>query len=170
MPNMTVQRGQQQSAPWAAMGPLRSPFFGLLPPSLLKRLKDFFIYGTDFLPLGIGATATQTIGIQGDADFVVVDINLTCTDPATELVFSQPAPLLLSLQDQGSGRAFQNIPIHAGNVAGIGTLPGYLTYAKLVRANSVIAVTVQNLDGANTYNVRVALSGFKVFPNMAAEG
>lgn len=165
----TTQMRRLQAAPFAGLGPLRSPFFGLLPPSLLKRLKDFFIYGTDILPLGVApAIVTNVIAIGGDADFVVVAINLTATDAATELVFTQPAPVLLQLQDQGSGRAFQNQAIHAANYTGTGPQPGYLTFAKLVRANSVIAVTVQNL-AAVAYNVRVALHGFKVFPNIAAE-
>ena len=162
MPTPATLRGQQQAAPWIR-GPLLSPFFGLLPPGLLKRLKDFFVYNVDFINLAAAGTVTNVIGIQADSDFLVVSVNLTARQHAAPQTVVRPAPMLITIQDQGSGRNFQNLATDADNLVGNGLTPGYLEYAKLVRANSVISVTLQNLDGGVAFDVRVALRGFKVF-------
>jgi hypothetical protein len=152
---------------YAGALPMWTPFAWLLPPSLRRKVKDFFVYHTNFLPLAASATTTNTIAIEADSDFLITEIRAIVTD-TTNLVFTANAnaPILLVLEDTGSGRRFQNQAIHLDAARLPANPPGYLPFAKLVRANSVIAVQLQNLDGVNAWNVRFGLWGFKVFTAM----
>lgn len=161
--NGTDRRGRAQSAPFIPM-PMQSPFWGLLPRTLMNKVKDFFVYGTDFLPLAATTTLTNTINIEADSDFLLVAVNAisTLVDNTT---FNAAMPILITLDDTASGRRFQNQAQHLNNLNGVGTLPGYLPFAKLLRANGALNVTLQNLS-ATAYNIRVSLLGFKVFAAM----
>jgi hypothetical protein len=161
------RRGMTQGA-YAGALPMWTPFAWLLPMGLRKKQKDFFVYHTNFLPLAAGATVTNTIAVEADSDFLITEVRAIVTD-TTNLVFTATttgAPILFSLDDTGSGRRFQNQAIHLDEARGTGREPGYLPFAKLIRANSVINVQLQNLDPGNAFNVRLGLWGFKVFTRM----
>jgi hypothetical protein len=162
--NGTNRRRITQSAPQIPL-PQISPFWGLLPRTLLNKVKDFFVYGTSFLPLGAGLTVTNTITIEADSDFLFCALNVITTDVAN-VVFAASQPFLIALDDTASGRRFQNGAVHVDTLRGTGQLPGYLPFAKLLRANGALSITLQNLDAANGFNVRVSCLGFKVFAAM----
>lgn len=163
MPN---RRGMTQGS-YGGVLPMWTPFAWLIPAGLRKKQKDFFVYHTNFLPLGAGLTVTNTVAIEADSDFLITEVRAIVTD-TTNLVFTvnANAPILFALDDTGSGRRFQNQAVHLDEVRGNGQNPGYLPFAKLIRANSVISVQLQNLDPANGWNVRLGLWGFKVFTKM----
>lgn len=123
---------------------------------------DYFVYGTDFLPLAASATTRNNIAINGDADFFILSAVLveTATDNTT---FLPNRPLLFTLTDQGSGRELSSQPVSADNWFGTAEEPKYWDVPKVLRRNSTLAVTAQNLE-ATERNVRVAFHGFKVFP------
>jgi hypothetical protein len=161
------RRGMQQGA-YAGMLPMWTPFAWLLPPSLRKKVKDFFVYHTNFLPIAAGVTVTNTVAVEADSDFLITEIRAIVTD-TTNLTFTATttgAPLLIALDDTGSGRRFQNQPVHFNELTGTARQPGYLPFAKLIRANSVVSIQLQNLDPGNAFNVRLGLFGFKVFTAM----
>lgn len=123
---------------------------------------DYFVYGTDFTPLGASATVSNNIAINGDADFCILSAVLVETDTANT-VFLAASPLLFALSDTGSGRELSNTPIHADNWFGTAQEPKYWDVPKIIRRNSTFRVTAQNLE-ATARNVRVAFHGFKIFP------
>lgn len=123
---------------------------------------DYFVYATDFTPLGISATTSNNITISGDADFCILSAVLVETD-TLNTTFLANSPLLFMLTDTGSGRDLANTPIHADNWFGTAQEPKYWDVPKIIRRNSVFRVTAQNLE-ATARNVRVAFHGFKIFP------
>lgn len=122
---------------------------------------DFFLYGSDFLPLGAGASLTQNINIDGSSAFYICETQLVETDTA-DTTFLAQRPLLASVLDTGSGRVLSNIPIHVDNWWGTAQRPFKWPVPKLVAPNSTLQVTLQNLEAAER-NVRVAFAGFKIF-------
>lgn len=123
---------------------------------------DYFVYGTDFTPLALSATASNNIAISGDADFCILSAVLVETDTANT-VFLAASPILFMLTDTGSGRDLANTPVHADNWFGTAQEPKYWDVPKIIRRNSTFRVTAQNLE-ATARNVRVAFHGFKIFP------
>lgn len=131
-------------------------------PDAAKSLAiDYFVYGTEWLPLGSGATVQNNINISGEAAFVVLSGVLVETD-TDNTVFLAQAPLLFQISDAGSNRQLSNIPIHASNWFGTAQEPKYWDVPKIFAPNSTLAVTAQNLE-ATARNVRIALHGFKIF-------
>lgn len=122
---------------------------------------DYFVYGTDYTPLQLSATATNQIGINADSAFVILSAVLVETDMANTTFLAQQ-PLLFSLSDSGSGRFLSNTAIHADNWFGTAQLPKYWDVPKILAPNSTFSVTVQNLE-ATARNVRVAFHGIKIF-------
>jgi hypothetical protein len=149
--------------PNALAGPsLTSPFHGWIPRALWRRLKDFFIYGVDFLPLALSATATRDIAIQADSDFLIVaGVRLYSTN--VDGPITTPSIATVQIVDSGSGRSLFNQPQHVDNVFGTAQLPAYWPMPKLVRMSSTLSTTLSNLE-AVARNYRLAYWGFKVFP------
>lgn len=123
---------------------------------------DYFVYGTDFTPLALSATASNNIAISGDADFCILSAVLVETDTGNT-TFLAASPILFMLTDTGSGRDLANTPVHADNWFGTAQEPKYWDVPKIIRRNSTFRVTAQNLE-ATARNVRVAFHGFKIFP------
>lgn len=126
---------------------------------------DYFAYGTDFVgatQIGAGATVTNPINIQNDSAFCILSAVLveTATD---NLTFLAQRPLMVNLQDSGSGRNLSSTPVHADNWFGTAELPKYWDVPKILGPNSTFNVTVQNLDPVNARIVRVTFHGFKIF-------
>jgi hypothetical protein len=126
---------------------------------------DYFVYGTDFLPLGAAGSATAAltnpININSDSAFLIVSGALVETDTANTTFLAQ-RPLLCSLQEGGSGRTLNNTPIHVDNWFGTAELPKIWEQPKLLVPNSTFNVTLTNLE-ATARNIRIAFHGFKLF-------
>lgn len=150
------------ASPAGGAAPQLGPFFGLLPRPLLRRVKDFFVYTAEFLPLAAGGTATVNTAIQADSDFLIVLVTRVVTD-TLNTTFSANVPMLVNVTDAGSGRNLMDRAVHMDNLFGTAQLPSYWPYPKLIRASGTLNTTVQNLDGGNAYNVRMSYLGFKVF-------
>lgn len=131
-------------------------------PNKAKGLAiDFFIYGTDFLPLTASLTTTNNINIDGGSAFYIVSTALveTATDNTT---FLAQRPITCSMLDTGSGRQLSNIAIHVDNWFGTAQRPFLWPIPKLIAPNSTFSVTLANLE-ATDRNVRVAFHGIKIF-------
>ena len=143
--------------------PLLNPFWGMLPRRLWAKTKDFFIYGTQFVPLAASAVAAnQEIQIQSDSHFVIMAAVGTVTDVANTAAVGPPVPQTVRLFDTGSGRELQNHDVHFDNMFGDAQLPAYWTYPKLIKAASTFRVELTNLE-ATARNVRLDFWGFKIF-------
>jgi hypothetical protein len=131
------------------------------PAGARNRAIDYFVYGTDFLPLNANATVQNSININGDSAFVILSAVLVETDVLNTTFLAQ-RPLLFGLQDTGSGRNLMNTPMHADNWFGTAELPKYWDIPKILAPNSTFNVTAINLEAVNR-NVRVAFHGIKIF-------
>ena len=147
---------------WLLIQQIASSVYPWWYPDAAKTLAvDFFIYGTEYLPLGAGASVTNNINIDGNSAFACLSGQLveTADDDTT---FLAQRPLLLSILDTGSGVVLSNIPIHADNWWGTAERPYFWPVPKIFAPNSTLQVTVQNLEAAERH-VRLALSGIKIF-------
>lgn len=125
--------------------------------------RDFFTYSAEFLPLGSLATTTVNVPIQADSDFQLAELTGDVRDlVASETVIATPA-ILVTLQDQGTGRVLMDRAQLWTNIVGTAQRPFILPMPKEIRANSVMAVTVQNLIAA-VKQIRVSFIGYKIFP------
>lgn len=144
-----------------------------LPRWARRRVKDFFTYSVDFLPLAAATAATRVVGIQADSYFMIAAANRAVTDPAAEQTFfggnGQGAPLTVEITDTGSGRVLMDAPVHIDNLMGSGQRPGVWEYPKLISRAGALQTRVTNLDAAQAFNVRISYVGFKIFADMESE-
>ena len=151
-----------QGLPAAQILPPMNPFLGLLPKALWNRVKDFFSYTVEWLPLAISESASKTFSTQGDADFMIQEgVRVVSTvDNLTETAFP---PMLVKIEDSGSGRNMMDKAVHLENLFGTAQQPMVWPFPKRIRPNSTVTVTLQNLSAASAFNARLTFLGFKVF-------
>lgn len=135
------------------------PFW--FPPEARDLAIDFFVYGTDFEPLGASATTTRQIQINSDSAFLILSAMMVETDTGNT-TFLANRPILVTLATGGAALNLSNTPIHADNWFGTAENPKYWDVPKVLLPNTSLAVTLQNLE-ATARNVRVAFAGFKLF-------
>jgi hypothetical protein len=130
-----------------------------------------FFYSTAFLNSAVaaGATVAQTININSDSHFIVRYFQITAYSAGLVVAVATP-PLLIQFQDTGSGRTIFDNPQPIQNVcggvaaaAGTGSLPFILPEPWLIRAGSVVTVTIVSLGAAAFNRVDVSLPGFKAY-------
>ena len=160
---MTAPRlDARASRPSGQISRVPNPFLGLIPRELWSRLKDFFVYTANFIPLTASSTQTTNVSIQNDSDFLIIYGVGTVTD-TTEASRLTYVPQLVQLRDSSSGRELFDQATHYHNIFGTAEEPAYWSFPKLLRAGSTFSVTLQNLE-ATDRRVRIAFAGFKVFP------
>lgn len=127
---------------------------------------DYYTYAASFTAIASGASQTQFINIEADADFVIekmayfADIAGGVQTDSTRVI-----PIAnIALNDSGSGRNLQNQPIALSSIAGQGDLPFVLPLPRIFKANSTISLTLTNTSAATTYaNIQISLIGYKRF-------
>lgn len=142
----------------------------------LAERRDFYVYEastTPGTPIPVSAQQTDTIQIEADSNFILQKLAYHCQAPAgTALAASALGlveaqriipPVALQLIDTGSGRQLMQNPIPIPSLFGNGTLPFILPNPRMFMRNSTIQVIFTNLDATNTYTVRLAFIGYKVY-------
>lgn len=154
-PDARIQQGFAIQPPAGALG--------WLPPQFWNTIKEFYGYGANFLPLPALGTQTRTISIQADADFIILYATMTATtdDNLTPLPF---APALVNLRDNSDGSSLTQQPTHVESVFGDAQRPGIFSIPYYLRANSSLAVQLENLENVDR-NYRVTFFGFRNLPN-----
>ena len=130
-----------------------------------RVIKDFYVYEEDFLALTQGSTAIGSINIQADSDFVVQKLTYFADIAvAVQTDSNRVIPLItVQITDSGSGRNLMEAPVPIANVFGTGQLPFILPQPKLFLARTTITVSVTNFSASTDYNLRLSLTGYKVF-------
>lgn len=128
-------------------------------------LKDFFVYAIDFATLAAGATATDNIQIQADADFEVQKLTyFSDIAGAAQTLTTQVVPLITVLiVDAGSGRQLMDRAVAIPALFGDGRIPFILPTPRIFAARSNITFTLVNFSAATTYRTRLNLIGTKLF-------
>lgn len=128
-----------------------------------QYIKEFFSYELDFASLASGTSNSDSFNIQADSDFVMQKLAYFADIAAAgQTNSSRVVPLIsLTITDTGSGRQLMSSATPIPSIFGTGELPFILPTPRLFQARSNVAVTVQNFDAANTYNLKLSFIGYK---------
>ena len=142
-------------------------------------LIDPFIYEIDLLPAVLSATTVGQFLVQSDAAFAICKTTALITSTATpplSTTLLQPfgsgvdsafLPFLVTLTDQGAGRALSNSGVPFDSLFGTSRKPYIWPTPKVLDQNSSFSAAIQNLSTVN-WNVRMSFHGYKIFGNVAA--
>lgn len=135
---------------------------------MAKRiLKDPYMYTSDFASIAAGASATNTINIEADANFRWEKSTYMAANAAalTNLtVNTRIWPLVtILITDTGSGRQLMDSAIPIPSMFGSGEIPFILQQPKIFSARSTITLTLTNFDTALAMQIRLAFIGTKLF-------
>lgn len=128
--------------------------------------KDFYIYQEDFSALANSTSATGTINIQADSDFILQKMTYFADIAAAVQTDSSRVVPLITIQiiDAGSGRNLLEAPAPISSLFGEGDLPFILPTPRVFFARSNVELTVANFSAATTYNLRISFIGYKAYP------
>lgn len=144
-------------------GPTFLGVLSLLQPQYRWTVKNYFAYNGAFQPLAGNATATVTLSIAADTDFIITYANCIVTD-TTNLIQLPFIPQLVQLQDTAAGYQFFLQAAHAMTVYGDAQNPGIFAVPRVMRRATQLSVVHQNLE-ATSRNAFVFFNGFKSWPN-----
>lgn len=140
----------------------------------LSKRRDFYVYEAASGSLTASATATDTIQIEADSNFILQKLAYLTQPVAGTAIAANAIGLVASqriipqvgiiLVDTGSGRQLMQNPIPIPSIFGTGELPFILPNPRLFQRNSTIQVQFTNFDATNTWtNIRLAFIGYKVY-------
>lgn len=136
------------------------------PPRQQPTLKrEFFVYGIEFLGLAAGATATNIIPIQADAEFECLKLCYASDLAAgvqTESTRTIPQCEIL-ITDSGSDKQLMNMAVDFTTLFGSGSEPFILPVPKRFRRNGGINIALSNYSAAQVYNIRLSFIGCKLW-------
>ncbi len=127
--------------------------------------QDFFVYNTNHSAIAPNTTSSQVININADADFRVEKLTFFADIGAAGQTESGIVIPLVSVMivDSGSGRQLMNGAIPVPALFGNGRIPFVMKEPKIFAARTSVNVTVSNFDASNTYNLKLAFIGTKLF-------
>lgn len=132
-----------------------------------KYVNDFYVYVAAISStLNAAASATVNVNIEADANFTWVKsaVFASLAGAAQTNATAVLPQVTVQIQDSGSGRLLQNVPVPISSIAGNGQLPFVLPVPRLFKARSTIGVTFANGSAAENYSVlRLAMIGYKTF-------
>lgn len=121
-------------------------------------------YNLTFTGLAPAATATQTLNIAANADFIALTLHHRANvAAAAQNVSTKPAPLArILVVDSGSNEQFTNAAVDLENYSTNGNIINSLPYPRIISGRSTLTVTLSNYDAAATYNIDVFFEGVLV--------
>ena len=129
------------------------------------REKQAFNYSANFVGaqvLGPLATVVIGIAIDADSDFLAFNLNRIAT-LADNVTFIPLVPATILLTTTGGGSRLMDAAQHLEAIAGNGQLPGVDVWPIWLPGSSVLQVQLTSLDPVNSFNVRIAFPGVKIF-------
>lgn len=115
--------------------------------------------------IAAGATSIVQIGIQADADFLILnqtyDANTANAARTASTIVVPNANVLLT--DTGSGYQMMDQAVPIPSIFGNGQFPYVLPNPKLMAAKATLQVQVTNYDAAAGYNIQLTFNGVKLF-------
>jgi hypothetical protein len=121
-------------------------------------------YNLTFAALAAGASASQTLNIAANADFIALTVHHRANvAAAAQNVSTKTAPLVRMLvTDSGSNEQFTNSAVDLENYSTNGNIINSLPYPRIISGRSTLTVTLTNFDAASTYNIDVFFEGVLV--------
>lgn len=121
-------------------------------------------YNLTFSALASGGTASQTINIAANADFIVTGIHHRANVAAAgQNASTKVAPLArILITDSGSNEQFMNSAVDLENYSSNDQFMINLDYPRIVSGRSTLTVQLTNYDAAQTYNIDLFFRGVLV--------
>lgn len=123
-----------------------------------------YAYNLTFSALAAGASATQTVNIAANADFIITGLHHRANvAAAAQTVSNKTAPLArILITDSGSNEQFTNSAIDLENYSTNGNIINKLDYPRIVSGRSTLTVQLTSFEATNTLNIDVVFEGVLV--------
>lgn len=127
--------------------------------------KEFNVYQASFATLAAGASASTSITVQSEADFLLQKLTYSADiSAAAQTDSSRVIPLITVLiTDSGTKRQLMNAAVPIPSMFGTGEIPFLLPQPKLFKARSSILIQVTNYAAATTYNLYLSFIGTDIY-------
>ncbi len=123
-----------------------------------------YAYNLTFSALAAGASATQTVNIAANADFIITGLHHRANvAAAAQTVSNKTAPLArILITDSGSNEQFTNSAVDLENYSTNGNIINKLDYPRIVSGRSTLTVQLTSFEATNTLNIDVVFEGVLV--------
>jgi hypothetical protein len=121
-------------------------------------------YNLTFSSLTAGASASQTLNITANADFIMVGLHHRANiAAATQTVSNKTAPLTrILITDSGSNEQFTNAAVDLENYSTNGNIINLFPYPRIISGRSTLTVQVTSYEASATLNLDVFFEGVLV--------
>lgn len=123
-----------------------------------------YAYNVTFSSLAAGASATQTVSISANADFIVTGLHHRANVAAAgQNVSTKTAPLArILVTDSGSNEQFTNSAVDLENYSTNGNIINKFDYPRIVSGRSTLTVQLTSYEASQTLNVDIVFDGVLV--------
>lgn len=123
-----------------------------------------YAYNLTFSSLAAAASATQTVNIAANADFIITGLHHRANvAAAAQTVSNKTAPLArILITDSGSNEQFTNSAVDLENYSTNGNIINKLDYPRIVSGRSTLTVQLTSYEATNTLNIDIVFEGVLV--------
>ena len=123
-----------------------------------------YTYVLTFSSLAAAASATQTLNIAANADFVLTNVHYHANVAnAAQTVGNKTIALCrMLITDSGSNEQFSNAACDLENYGTNAWMQNGLEYPRIVSGRSTLTIQLTNYDAAVTYNIDLGFAGVLV--------
>ena len=123
-----------------------------------------YAYNVTFSSLTAGSSATQTVNISANADFIVTGLHHRANVAAAgQNVSTKVAPLArILVTDSGSNEQFTNSAVDLENYSTNGNIINKFDYPRIVSGRSTLTVQLTSYEASQTLNVDIVFEGVLV--------
>jgi len=122
-------------------------------------------YVLTFTALAANTSATQTLSITANADFIFLQLHHRATSSAFagQTVSTKVAPLArILITDSGTNEQFTNAAVDLENYSTNGNIVNELPYPRIVSGRSTLTVQLSSYEASATINIDLSFSGVLV--------
>lgn len=121
-------------------------------------------YNLTFSSLAAGASATQTVNIAANADFIITGLHHRANVAAAgQNVSTKTAPLArILITDSGSNEQFTNSAVDLENYSTNGNIINKFDYPRIVSGRSTLTVQLSSYEASQTLNIDIFFEGVLV--------
>jgi hypothetical protein len=123
-----------------------------------------YAYVLTFSSLAAAGSATQTLNITANADFIFTMLHHRASiNGAAQTVSTKTAPLVrVLITDSGTNEQFTNAAIDLENYSTNGNIVNELPYPRIVSGRSTLTVQLTSYEASNTLNIDLSFEGLLV--------
>lgn len=121
-------------------------------------------YNLTFTGLAAGTSATQTLNVAANADFIITNVHHRANVAAAgQNVSTKVAPLVRMLvTDSGSNEQFTNSAVDLENYSTNGNIINLLPYPRIVSGRSTLTVQLTSYEASQTLGIDIFFEGVLV--------